>query len=513
MTSARRLALAAASGVLVALSFPKFGHGVIGFFALAPLLVALAGASPRQGFLLGHLTGLVSSVGLLYWTALVVIQFGGMPLALAVLVMVLLCVVLGLFPAMVGLAAAALVRRWGARALFAAPVLWVATEMVRIHTFWEFPWCLLGYALHAHPSLIQLAAYGGVPLLSFFVATVSGCLAYGAVGEGRRGRRRALVAAGVLVLGVWGFGAWRLGRPVPEAGKIRVGLVQASIPQEIKWKPALAWDHLGRHLRLTEEAAKGGATLVVWPESSVPYSFDTHVATASVLRQTTRRLGIHLVFGNDDHSLSPDGKEESFVGAKMVAPDGTLSLRYHKVHLVPFGEYVPMQSLLTLGGSHSARLVENVSDFSRGAEAVVGQVDGHSLGVSVCYEAIFPGLARDFTRNGAELLVNITNDGWYGRTSAPFQHLAMARLRAVETGRTLIRAANTGITAVVDPRGRLVAATSLFDETALVADVPWTREMTPYVRFGDVFGWACLGAGLILAGTCLRRQRGSAEVS
>jgi apolipoprotein N-acyltransferase len=130
------------------------------------------------------------------------------------------------------------------------------------------------------------------------------------------------------------------------------------------------------------------------------------------------------------------------------------------------------------------------------------------LGVSICYEAIFPGLARDFVRSGAELLVNVTNDGWYGRTSAPFQHLAMARLRAVETGRYLVRAANTGITAVVDPRGRVLAETSLFSETALVADVAWTRETTPYVQLGDIVGWACVGLAAILAGARFGRRRG-----
>jgi len=508
VTSRRRFTLAAVSGVLLVLSFPKFGNGIVAFFALVPLLVALRDASPWQGFLLGYVSGVVSSLGLVYWTALVVTQFGGMPLPVGIAVMVLLCLVLGLFPAVVGVVVASFGREFGSGALFLAPILWVATEMARVHTFWQFPWCLLGYALTDHPPLVQLAALGGIHLVSLFVATVSVLLAYGAIGEGKRGRGLALGAAPGLVLVVWALGTWRMGQPVTESGRIRVGLVQASIPQDIKWEPSYAWDHMGRHLRLTDEAAAEGATLVVWPESSVPFSFDGHASVGDLLRQTTARHSIHLVFGNDDHATGTGGKEVFFVGAKMIAPDGTLALRYHKMHLVPFGEYVPMQSILTLGGRFSARLVEAVSDFSPGTQAVVGRIDGHRLGVSICYEAIFPGLARDFVRNGAELLVNITNDGWYGRTSAPYQHMGMARLRAVETGRYLVRAANTGITAVVDPRGRVLAETTLFSETTLVSDVAWTDDITPYVRFGDVVGWACVALSVVLASAALRRRRG-----
>jgi apolipoprotein N-acyltransferase len=509
LTPRFRWALAGLSGVLLALSFPKFGHGAVGLLALAPLFIALSGTRPFQGFCLGFVTGVISSLGLVYWTALVVTQFGGMPLAVGVAVMVLLCLVLGLFPAAVGAAVARLGLTVGPAAVLFGPLFWVAIEMVRMHTFFRFPWCLLGYTQAERPELVQLAAIGGVHLVSLFVGMVSALFAFGAVAESARGRRIALSAAPLLVLAVWGFGAWRLSRPWAELGRFRVGLVQASIAQDLKWEPSLAWDHVGRHLHLSDEAASRGAKLVVWPESSLPFSFDGHAPAASLMRQAARARGVYLVFGNDDRRLATDGRELFHVGAKMLTPDGELALRYHKMHLVPFGEYVPMQSLLTLGGRFSARLVSAVSDFSPGEEAVVGRVGEHPLGVSICYEDIFPSLSRQFVRNGAELLVNITNDGWYGRTSAPYQHLAMARLRAVETGRYLVRSANTGITAVIDPRGRVVAETSLFERTALVADVGWSREVTPYVAFGDVVGWACVGLTLILAGWPARRRSGS----
>ena len=177
------------------------------------------------------------------------------------------------------------------------------------------------------------------------------------------------------------------------------------------------------------------------------------------------------------------------------------------MRLVPFGEYVPIESVLTVGGRYSARVVKAVGSFTPGTEYAVGEVDGHRLGVSICYEAIFPDLLREFTARGADLLVNVTNDAWYGYTSAPHQHFAMAVFRAVENGKYLVRAANTGITAVVDPRGRVLERTALFERRALVHDVPIVPGQTFYSRRGDVFAWGCLGAAVALTAVAAGRRR------
>jgi apolipoprotein N-acyltransferase len=192
----------------------------------------------------------------------------------------------------------------------------------------------------------------------------------------------------------------------------------------------------------------------------------------------------------------------------MLGRDGELALRYHKMRLVPFGEYVPLQPLLTLGGRFAARLVSRAGEFTPGAQYSVGQVDGHGVSAFICYEAIFPDLVRAFRARGAELLVNVTNDAWYGTTSAPYQHLAMAAFRAVENGVWLVRAANTGITAAVDPRGRVVERTALFERTLLVRDVPMLAGGTFYSRHGDVFGWSCLALALLLTLASPGRRRG-----
>jgi apolipoprotein N-acyltransferase len=499
--------LAVLSGGLLWLSFPKFGHGAVAWTALAPLLIALAQArSGAHGFRLGYLAGAVSSLGLVYWTALVVTQFGGLPLPLGVGVMVLLCLALALFPSLFGWAMATWARALGPRALLLAPVAWVATEILRAHTLFNFAWCLLGYSQHANLPVLQLARYTAVYGVSFLVAGVGATLAYLAVEPSRPARRRAgMATAGVLAV-VWAHGWWLLRTPLPEAGRLRVGLVQASILQEDKWEPGRAWSNVEEHVALTERAAAQGAQLVVWPESAVPFFFDREPVVSDLLRATARRHRVHLVFGNDDRDAGDDERRfRIWVGAKMLDPDGELALRYHKMRLVPFGEYVPVQSVLAAAGV--GKLVQRVGEFTPGEELAVGSAGGHRLAVFICYEAIFPDLVRGFAVRGADLLVNITNDGWYGRTSAPYQHLAMAVFRAVENGKTLVRAANTGITAIVDARGRVRQRTELFDRTALVGDAVVVPGPTPYTRHGDVFAWACLGASVALTATVLARRR------
>ncbi len=494
----RREGLALLSGLLLAGSFPKYGRGSLAFVALVPLLVALVGVRPAHGLRLGYLAGAAAAVGTLYWTEAVVVHYGGLPLPVGITVMLLLCLAVAIFPALFGWLVSRWLIRHGPRALLAAPLAWVATEVLRVRTFFRFPWCLLGYSLHDHPALIQIASATAVYGVSFLLVGVAASVAYLLVEPSPVARRRVGLATAGLLGAVFTYGAWALARPLPERGSLRVGLVQASVLQEDKWDPGQAWENLERHLILTQRAVAAGAQLVVWPESSLPFYYDRNPAVAQRLQDLARRGNVYILFGNDDREAGTGDQYRVWVGAKLLSPDGRITLRYHKIRLVPFGEYVPLQPLLTLGGRVTAKLVQEVADFTPGREAVVGEVRGHRLGVFICYEAIFPELIRQFVAHRAELLVNITNDGWYGRSSAPFQHFAMARFRAVENGRYLVRAANTGISGVIDPRGRVVVRTRLFDRTATVADVPLVAGTTFYARHGDVFAWACFLSALLL---------------
>jgi apolipoprotein N-acyltransferase len=442
-----------------------------------------------------------------YWTSIVVVQYGGLSRPVGIAVMVLLCLALALFPSLFGWMMALWVRALGPPAVLLAPVGWVATEILRAHTLFNFSWCLLGYSQHANLPVIQIARYGAVYAVSFLVAGISGTLAFLAVERRRWARSAAVMAATALLAIVWMHGAWRLGQTLPEAGRLKVGLVQASILQDEKWDASRAWLNVERHLELTREAARQGARLVAWPESAVPFLYDSTPIVAERLRAVAGNLGLYLLFGNDDREEGSVERGRIWVGAKMVDPAGRLALRYHKMRLVPFGEYVPIESVLTLGGRFSARVVQAVGEFTPGEEYATGLVDGHPIAAFICYEAIFPDLVREFAARGAQILVNITNDAWYGRTSAPYQHFAMVVFRAVENERYLVRAANTGITAVVDPHGRVLERTELFVPTVVVRDVPLLAGSTFYSRHGDLFAWACLAAALALTAAGMGNRR------
>ena len=490
--------------MLLILSFPKFGHALVAWIALVPLLVALHGATGWRAARLGYVTGAVSAIGLLYWTAFVVFQYGGgIPRVVAVLITLALCFAFAVFPLLFGWATGRLTAAFGTRGLLGAPFLWVATELLRVHTFFQFPWCLLGYSQQPLAPVIQIASVTAVFGVSFVLVATSALLAMAILDA--RERRLWLIGLVTLQGAVWGVGAWMLARPLNETGRITVGLVQGGIRQEDKWQPENAWSNVGRHLELTRDAARRGARLVVWPESAVPFLYDEEPELSALLQELVRRDALYVYFGNDDREPPPHAR--IFVGAKLLAPDGEIAARYRKMHLVPFGEYVPLKLLFTFGGRVAAKVVQEVADFTPGTEAVNVSVEGHRVGGYICYEAIFPALVRRFPADGAELLVNITNDAWYGTTSAPYQHLAMAAFRAVENGRYMVRAANTGITAVVDPRGRILEQTKLFDRAVLVREVPFVAETTFYTRHGDVFAYACSAIALAALGATLTRRQ------
>lgn len=500
-----REGLALLSGLLLFLSFPKFGHAAFAWIALAPLLAAIPGTSARRAMRLGYVAGVSGAVGLLYWTALVVIQYGGLSLPLGIGAMLLLSLAVGLFSALFGWALGRICVAFGPTGLLLSPVLWVATEILRGHTLFNFAWCLLGYSQYRQLATIQIADLGGVYAVSFLLAACSTAIAVFFRAPRTNVRTAAVTGFVVLLAGTWAYGEIRLRHKPAESGRFRAALVQASITQDEKWAPEKELANLERHLALSR-AAHGGVRLIVWPESSVPFYFDSEPIVAEPLRALAREKDAAVLFGNDDIEYRQNALPRVWVGAKMLGPDGELAYRYHKNRLVPFGEYVPLKDLFTLGGRFGGRLVRQVGEFTPGTEATIGRLDGHTLGAFICYEAIFPDAVRRFSQQGAELLVNITNDGWYGTTSAPYQHFAMAVLRAVENRKWLLRAANTGISAFVDPHGRIVRASSLFEKTVVQDEAAFVPGLTVYARYGDVFAWGCLGLSVVAVALTYRRR-------
>jgi apolipoprotein N-acyltransferase len=424
--------------------------------------------------------------GTLYWISRVMVVYGGLTPWSAVPVNIALVAYLALFPALFAVVVRRLTMVHGPVAVMMAPFVWVATELGRTHLFTGFPWVLLGYSQVTELPIAQLASLFGVYGVSALVA--SGRPAAAPRGRPRRRPPRlvAVTAVGAVLLatGAWGSRRVARGELTRTGAALTVGIVQADIDQAEKWDAARAASIFQDYLRLTRQAIARGARFVVWPESSAPFYFEQDRLGADQISTIAREARVPILVGSDQIEAGPPPKY--YNAAFLVGADGRVAAVYRKMHLVPFGEYVPLKSVFFF----AAPLVQAVSDFSPGGAAVLLPVDGHLVSTAICYEIVYPGLVRRFVRRGSELLTTITNDAWFGRTSAPYQHFAQASMRAIEEGRYLVRSANTGISGVVDPYGRVLEQSALFTPSVMLGTVRFLDGDTVYARIGDVLAYA-----------------------
>ena len=476
------LLMAALSGVLLALSFPKYGHPAVAFIALVPLLVALGSASPRQGFLRGLLAGFIHYAGTVYWTGATVSTFGGLPVVVGVIVAGLLALYMAAYIAVFGAMTAVLIRRFRFAGLWLAPAAWVSMEYLRGILIGGFPWIPLGNTMVTFLPIAQLASVVGVHGLSILVALLNVGFAIAAISTGRRRIIAAGTAIGlILIVSIWG-GMRLSSNTLTNGAPIMVGLIQGNIAQTDKWNPARAGMILDRYLQLSQQAVQKGAQFLVWPESSTPFYFEDDLS-GGLVRGLVRTLGVPLLLGSDEMDPGDPGQPpKNYNSAFMVDTAGATAAVYRKMHLVPFGEYVPFQRLLFFVGP----LVEAVSAFSPGTRVTMLPVEGHMVSTAICYEVTYPSLQREAVRQGSEMLTTITNDAWYGNSSAAYQHFEMAAMRAIEEGRYLVRAANTGISGIIDPYGRILIRTNLFETVAVVGEARFVQAKTVYATIGDL---------------------------
>jgi apolipoprotein N-acyltransferase len=461
----------------------------------------------RRAFTLGLSSGAVYFAATLYWLVETMTTFGGLQPALATFAAMLLVAYLSLFPGAFAVAVARMSRAFGPEALLFAAPAWVATELGRQYVWDGFPWALLGYSQITWLPIAQLASIAGVYGLSLLLALTGASAAYFLVtGGSRRLIAGGAVAALVLAIGLWG--QWRLqNSSLLRSGEpVRVAVLQANIAQDDKWNPALIDRITDSYVTMSRQALGQGATFIIWPESSTPFYFEHDLLRGGTIRRLAREGKATFLIGSDQVEPVrpvpgvPKQQERTYNAAFLVRPDGHVAAVYRKMHLVPFGEYVPLQRLLFF----VKPIVEAVSDFVPGTEAVLLPVGDHRASTAICYEVIFASLMRQFVVNGSELLTTITNDAWYGTSSAPYQHWEQAAMRAIEGGRYLARAANTGISGFVDPYGRVLQKTTLFTPAMLVADLRFISERTIYTRIGDLVAWASLAvtlAAFLAAGT------------
>lgn len=521
--------MAILSGILQVVIFPSLSLYPLCWIALAPLFIAilrardpdavqllaeggssyLAPANLRQGFLLGYVSGIVWYLGSCYWVFHAMHNYGGLGAFTSVLILILFALYVSLYHGLFGILLAISARKrqgYSLRALVLAPFLWVSVELARTYIT-GFPWDLLGTAQVNNVPLARIATFTGVYGLSFEIALVNTAFAAAAL-VARRQRGTMLIAA---VCASVGLQVWQLVPMQVSAPTHYATLVQENLPlndanwDEQKEKSILA--DLEKFSKTPRGATPGNPGIIVWPESPAPF-FVTDYHLRNTLTDIARTTNSYVIAGSIgiENTGREDVQPTLYNSAELIGPDGQYVSRYDKNHLVPFGEYVPFASLFGFAKS----LTHEVGTFRPGRERKLMNVGKYEVGTFICYEAIFPNEIRQFAENGADLFVNISDDGWYGNTGAPGQHLNMARMRAIENNRWLLRATNTGITAAIDPYGRVVVSAPRNVRAYMEAPYSFITEKTFYTEHGDWFPIACVIISLL---AMIVRNRPAAHVT
>jgi len=494
-----RFLLSVLSGVLFALAFPDYAIGWLAFLSLLPLLIAITRSRGAwEAFFQGWISQSVAWLMMVPWVVRVMSHYGGLPQITGILLFVAMSLYLGLY----GGAFAAIVKRLRLGGRFApwllVPAAWAAVEYARTYLLSGFPWNLIATAIVDYTPLIQIDRAAG-PYFAGALVVIPATIAAWWITQRPPSIARVLAGGGlgILALTWWGTGlvASKLIARPNASEVVTAALLQPNISQEMRWDDANVLAIYQRMIAMTEEAAGKGARVVVWPESTVPLSFTETRFYRDSIEQLSRDRDIDIILGSV--ATDPARPNRLWNSAFLVSSGITIG-HYDKIRLVPFGEYVPLRRVLFF----AEKLVRAVGEFEFGTNdfPLGGKL---KYGPAICYEIVYPQIAREQVRHGAEVLVTITNDAWYDGTAAPAQHLWQARLRAIEDDRYLLRAGTTGISAFVDPTGRIVQSIPMGKPGIIYARFQSRRTTTPYVRFGDWFAW--LSVVVVLIGLTRRR--------
>jgi apolipoprotein N-acyltransferase len=494
---------AAVSAALLVLAFPDFNLWPLAWVGLVPLLLLVARKpqAAARAFLLGWIAATLFFYCTCYWLSYAMIRYGGIPAWIAYPLVLPAALVVALFPATFCLILARVVSRWGARALFIAPFLWASLEWARLAVTGQL-WNAIGYSQAYVPQLIQVARWGGVYAVGFLIVTVNAVVAYLIV---RRTWRALLISAAALAfvgLIIILSSEKRGARSIATKDAVVVA-VQPNVPMEPTQSNAETEELIRRHLSLSERAFgewernSSGESLeslprvVIWPESPMNFTYTNDSEFREVVARFATRNHASVLF----NSLEPAPAKGFYNAAVMVNEEGRLVSQYDKIRLLPFGEYVPLPRWLP-----GVNLVPAlVGDFTPGADYPLMPLGGARAGVFICFESAFPGIARRFAEEGADVLINISNDGYLGPTPVMRQHLANAIFRAVENGRPVLRVTNTGITAYIDAEGRVFDETKGFQAATRTWTVSRARSgKTFYTAHGDLLVAACAAISILM---------------
>jgi apolipoprotein N-acyltransferase len=508
-----RRRLAFLSALLLIPAFPKFDLEFLAWVALVPLFIALKDQNLKSAFGLSFLTGICFLMGIFYWINVInnvtLIHF------------ILLGVYFGAYFGLFGLALNFISRRTGMSSVFIAPLVWVSMEYLRSHAgVLGLPWALLGHSQYLNLPLIQISSFTGVYGVSFLIVMVNAALSevilssQGATQASTRYWPTLVKAAivPVFLLGatlIYGFSviSERVDRET-----ISISVIQANIPLNLRMGPELRELNLQKHIGLSKEAAaRSQASLIVWPETAVQGSLTQNANLLKMISTLAKEAQSHLLIGvsmRQKFGSRESKKKNRFNSAFLVSPSGRIVGRYNKIHVLPFGEYLPYKDFIPWPSSYASL----AGDVMAGEEITLFDLNNVKFGVAMCWESIFPDLFRQFVKNGATFMVNITNEAWFEKTAAPYQFMAMTVFRAVENRVSIARAANTGISGFIDPYGRVIGKVSngtqdIFVEGYLTTAIPISEERTFYTNHGDVFAYTNLVATFLALGLSLMKAR------
>ncbi len=508
----RDYALAALSGVLIALAFPDYGIWPLAWVGLVPLFVVIRAKNTLSSTWLGLVAGLFYFGPTVYWVSNTMTQFGGMPLFAALVTTALMICVMSCYTALFCYLLSMTEGRAGRGiSLAMAPFLWVALETVRGSLPGVgFPWARLSDSQFEVLNVIQIADITGSEGVSFAIVLVSAMLAMVVDWFLSRSSLQdkfplrwlcvtLLLVAGILVYGEIKLSAFNKGADTSPL--VKVALVQGNVDQKRKWERSYRDEQLDTYIRRTEEAVSNGAELIVWPETAAPFYFASDPLYDAGLRALSQDTGVPIIFGAPGY-IRENGKVTSFNRAWVVRPDG-YEEKFDKVHLVPFGEYIPMKKVLFF----LDKVVTSIGDMEPGKSVNLLDIGAFKAGVQICYEIIFPQYSREIARKGGSVIINITNDSWYGKTAASRQSLSMAVFRAVENRIPVLRSAQSGVSCIIEPSGKVVGETPLFVETTLMGSfTPKIGGGTIYSNSGGLFGLGCAGFAFALIVFSSRRK-------
>jgi apolipoprotein N-acyltransferase len=492
------------SGILLTLSFPVFDLEFLAWFALVPLFYAIEGKGLYRSFKLGLLTGVISFLGILYWIIVAVHTYGHFPLIVSGLILLLLVFYLSLYYGAFTLLYRFLQMQFGFQVIILAPFLWVSLEYLRSIFLTGFPWANLGHSQYLNLPFIQIADLTGVYGLSFTILLANVTL-YQVFHQWPKRtfpfREVALTVLILLTFLIYGYVRIKtIDQRVLHQPLLKVGLAQGNINQSVKWNKSLQEQILRIYRDLSMKVAEGKPDLIIWPETAAPFFFQEATEYQPLIFSIPEKTGAYLLFGSPSYT-EEKGKVKLHNSAYLASPAGIILGRYDKIHLVPFGEYVPLADLLSLGS------FGEVGDFRPGKEYSLFSLPQGKFGIIICFEIIFPDLCRRFVNRGANFLVTITNDAWFGRTSAPYQHFSIATFRAVENRVFIARAANTGITGIIDPKGKIMKQGGIFKEEAMNGMIRLSSRKTFYTLYGDIFAWGCSAFSLLFLAYSLIQRR------